>query len=177
MAAALVGGTFAVGLGWTLAGLNKGPPRLTPVTEQADPKELPPTAPSPKDATGSVAEVAPTSSLARPETASEGHIRGRAEVLDTATLRISGRLVRLYGVEWARGGKVDDLRSYLHNREVRCEAGADTAFRCKVDGQDLSRVVLYNGGGKATMYAPLDLKTAEAHAREAGLGVWAKNYQ
>ena len=107
--------------------------------------------------------------------------RGRRErgpeVLDTATIRIAGKLLRLYGVEWAPGGKVDDLRSYLHNREVRCEAGADTAFRCKVDGQDLSRVVLYNGGGKATMYAPLDLKTAEAHAREAGLGVWAKNYQ
>ena len=30
MAAALVGGTIAVGLGWTLAGLNKGPQRLTP---------------------------------------------------------------------------------------------------------------------------------------------------
>src|SRR5207247_10159161 len=94
----------------------------------------------------------------RPDTVAPAAIRGMAFVLDTATLEVQGRMVRLYGVEGARGRSVRDLRRYLGRREVVCEPrGSGNEHRCRVDGQDLSRVVLFNGGGRATGTAPAEL--------------------
>ena len=45
---------------------------------------------------------------------------GAPEVIDTSTLRIEGDLIRLFGVEWARGGQSDDLVRYLRGRAVTC---------------------------------------------------------
>jgi endonuclease YncB( thermonuclease family) len=58
-----------------------------------------------------------------------------------------------------------------------CEpADATETYRCQVvGGQDLSKVVLFNGGGKATAEASSDLKAAADRAREAQLGVWSKS--
>jgi 1A family penicillin-binding protein len=103
-------------------------------------------------------------------------VRGAAVVVDTATLSIQGRVVRLYGVEGATGQMSSDFRQYLGEREVVCEqAGSRDAYRCHVDDQDLSRVVLFNGGGRATADATPDLKAAEQHARTAGLAIWGAN--
>jgi endonuclease YncB( thermonuclease family) len=101
-------------------------------------------------------------------------LRGVPEVLDTTTLSLEGRIVRLFGVEWARGaGNPDDLAKYIRGREVACTpVAAGEAFRCQVDGQDLSRVILYNGGGRATSDATPDLKAAEEQARARSVGVW-----
>jgi hypothetical protein len=44
----------------------------------------------------------------------------------------------------------------------------------QVEGRDLSEVVLFNGGGRATPDATPELKAAEAKARAAGHGVWQK---
>ena len=41
---------------------------------------------------------------------------GVPEVIDTSTLRIEGNLIRLFGVEWARGGQSEDLVRYLGTR-------------------------------------------------------------
>jgi len=119
-----------------------------------------------------------TGSVAAPEAQvpNGGTLRGVPEVLDTSTLWLDDKVVRLFGVEWARGaGEPDELTRYLGGREVVCEAvlSSDT-YRCKVGEQDLSRVVLYNGGGRATSEATPDLKAAEAHARSARLGIWRK---
>jgi len=119
-----------------------------------------------------------TGSVAAPEAQAPngGTLRGVPEVLDTSTLWLDDKVVRLFGVEWARGaGEPDELTRYLGGREVVCEAvlSSDT-YRCKVGEQDLSRVVLYNGGGRATSEATPDLKAAEAHARSARLGIWRK---
>jgi hypothetical protein len=104
-----------------------------------------------------------------------GAIRGVPEVVDTTTLRIDGKIVRLFGVEWARGGQVEDLTRYLRDREVACTlAAAPDRYRCQVENQDLSRVVLFNGGGRATADASPDLKAAENHAKSEGFGVWRK---
>ncbi|HEX2510550.1 MAG TPA: hypothetical protein VHK66_08530 [Microvirga sp.] len=131
-----------------------------------------PAAPSPREpaATGTV-EQAPRPT-APPEAA--GPIRGVPEVLDTSTLRLQDRVVRLFGVEWARGGgDPDDLVKYLRNREVSCEpSGSADSYRCQVDGQDLSRVVLFNGGGRTTSDASPELRAAEDHARSSRIGVW-----
>jgi endonuclease YncB( thermonuclease family) len=105
-------------------------------------------------------------------TGSSGALRGVPDVIDTATLSVNGEVVRLFGVEWAPGaGKPEDLTQYLNGREVACDpAGSNDVYRCQVGGQDLSRVVLFNGGGRPTS----DLKAAADKAREAKIGVWSK---
>jgi penicillin-binding protein 1A len=105
-----------------------------------------------------------------------GVIRGEAVVLDTATLAIQGRVVRLYGVEGMSGQARSDFTQYLEAREVICEQIKNgDSYRCGVDDHDLSRAVLYNGGGRAAADATPELKSAEQHARAAHLGVWRTN--
>jgi endonuclease YncB( thermonuclease family) len=100
---------------------------------------------------------------------------GVPEVIDTATLRIEGKLVRLTGVEWARGAQSADLARYLGGRPVTCRPkGANDVYRCLVDGRDLSEVVLYNGGGRATSDAEPELLAAETYAKAEKIGVWRK---
>ncbi len=108
-------------------------------------------------------------------TGASGTLRGVPDVIDTATLSLNGEVVRLFGVEWAPGaGKPEDLTQYLNGREVACDpAGGNDVYRCQVGGQDLSRVVLFNGGGRPTNDATPELKAAADKAREAKIGVWA----
>ncbi|WP_018045895.1 hypothetical protein [Methylobacterium sp. 88A] len=102
-------------------------------------------------------------------------ITGKTEVIDTATLRVGGKLVRLFGVEWVRGGQPEELTRYLAGRPVTCQPVAGSAaFLCAVEGRDLSEVVLFNGGGRASSEATPDLVAAEDRARTERLGVWAR---
>ena len=114
----------------------------------------------------------------RPDASSPGKpvaLVGVPEVIDTATLRIEGKLVRLTGVEWARGAQSADLARYLGGRPVTCRPkGANDVYRCLVDGRDLSEVVLYNGGGRATSDAEPELLAAENHAKAEKIGLWRK---
>jgi endonuclease YncB( thermonuclease family) len=104
-----------------------------------------------------------------------GALSGVPEVVDTSTLRIEGKIVRLFGVEWERGAQAEDLTRYIAGREVSCTpVGGSDRHRCVVEGRDLSQVVLYNGGGRATAEATPELKAAEANARSGGLGIWHK---
>ena len=97
------------------------------------------------------------------------------EVIDTATLRVGGKVVRLFGVEWVRGGQADELTKYLRGRQVTCQAApGSSAHICTVEGRDLSEVVLFNGGGRASAEATPDLAAAEDHARTERLGVWKR---
>ncbi len=50
-------------------------------------------------------------------------IAGVPEVVDTATLRLERRIVRLFGVEWDRGSNAEDLTRYIAARPVVCETG------------------------------------------------------
>jgi len=127
--------------------------------------------------TGALAANQDTNGPAPAAPASGGRtLRGVPDVIDTATLSLQGEVVRLFGVEWAPGGgKPDDLAGYLQGREVTCEpAGGNDTYRCNVGGQDLSRVVLYNGGGQPTAQATPELRAAADRAREAKIGVWSK---
>jgi penicillin-binding protein 1A len=102
-------------------------------------------------------------------------IRGVAAVVDTGTLNVQGRLVRLYGVEGARGRAQRALGRYLSRREIVCEpTGSSEGYRCRVGDQDLSRVILFNGGGRASADAPTELKAAEQQARAMRLGIWGR---
>lgn len=149
--------------GYALFGRNDAPPQQASVGDPAT--------------TGAVA--APQNMGAPPATpasTSNQTLRGVPDVVDTATLSLKGEVVRLFGVEWAPGGgKPDDLTRYLAGREVECQAaGATDTYRCHVGGQDLSRVVLFNGGGRPTAEATPDLKAAADKAREAKVGVWSQ---
>ncbi|MFD1300395.1 thermonuclease family protein [Methylobacterium marchantiae] len=102
-------------------------------------------------------------------------VTGKTEVIDTATLRVGGKLVRLFGVEWVRGGQPEELTRYLAGRPVTCQTVAGSeAYLCSVEGRDLSEVVLFNGGGRASSEATPDLVAAEDRARTERLGVWAR---
>ncbi|MGE5780292.1 MAG: PBP1A family penicillin-binding protein [Hyphomicrobiales bacterium] len=100
-------------------------------------------------------------------------LRGVPVVQNTGMLEIQGRIVRLFGVEGARGRAVREFRRYLGNREVVCEpAGGGNDYRCRVDDQDLSRVVLFNGGGRASANASAELRALEQQARSSRVGIW-----
>lgn len=128
-------------------------------------------------ATGTVSAAQGPSETAAVAPSTGGRVlRGVPDVIDTATLSLDGEVVRLFGVEWAPGGgKPDDLTQYLRGREISCEqVKTGESYRCQVDGQDLSRVVLFNGGGKTTAEATAELKATEEKARAAQTGVWAR---
>jgi membrane peptidoglycan carboxypeptidase len=105
---------------------------------------------------------------------SEAAARGAADVLDTATLGIRGRKIQLEGVLADSDRRaVRALARFLRRREVICEpAGAPDRYRCSVDGQNLSSVILSNGGARAAPDAPAELLAAEDEARSARVGIW-----
>jgi hypothetical protein len=141
----------------------------TPAPESETTSSLPAqqAAPEPKEA----------SPPPEPANAAADPLKGVPEVLDTATLVLDGKVIPLFGVEWVRGaGSPEELTRYLNGREVDCdEAPSPGTYRCQVDSQDLSKVVLYNGGGRAKPDATPELKAAEDAARSAGRGVWAES--
>lgn len=119
-----------------------------------------------------VSLAAPEASNATPGT-SAPVIRGVPVVQNTGTLELQGRVIRLFGVEGTRGRAARDFRRYLGRREVACEpAGSGNEYRCRVDNQDLSRVVLFNGGGRAAPSASAELRALDQQARAARVGIW-----
>jgi penicillin-binding protein 1A len=106
--------------------------------------------------------------------ASAAIIRGVPVVQSTGMLEIEGRVVRLFGVEGTRGRAARDFKRYLGTREVTCEPAAGSSdYRCRVDDQDLSRVVLFNGGGRAAANATPELRALEQQARSTRVGIWS----
>lgn len=102
-------------------------------------------------------------------------VTGPVQVIDTATLKVGGKVVHLFGVEWVRGGQAEELARYIGGRPVTCQpAPGSETMNCLVDGRDLSEVVLFNGGGRASPEASPELVAAEDHARSERLGVWKR---
>lgn len=93
-------------------------------------------------------------------------------MLDTATPRVGGQVVRLDGVIGLSGEHARDMALYLAGREVVCEPTEPGLHRCRVGARDLAGVVLFDGGARATSDADPALKRAEDQARAAGRGIW-----
>ncbi len=91
-------------------------------------------------------------SFARPAWQNPGErtapsLTGVPRVIDTGRLRLDGQAVRLAGVEGQGGSYAREFRQYLRRREVTCQpAGGPDLYRCRAGEQDLSEVVLFNGG-------------------------------
>ena len=100
-------------------------------------------------------------------------LRGVPEVIDTGTLSIRGRTVRLAGVAGEGGAMARQLARYLRRREVSCapEPGSG-GMRCQIDGDDLAGLILAAGGARASADAPSDLAEAEDQARSERAGLW-----
>ena len=107
--------------------------------------------------------------------ASAAAVRGMPVVQTTGVIELMGHPIHLYGVEGVSGRAVREMQRYLRRREVVCEPLAgSTGHRCAVDNQDLSRVVLFNGGGRASSDATPDLRNLEEAARAARVGIWGR---
>jgi penicillin-binding protein 1A len=104
----------------------------------------------------------------------EAGARGTADVVDTATLAIRGRRFQLEGIAGDDDRRaLRALARFLRRREVVCVAAPTLErHRCSVDGQNLSEIILSNGGARATPDAPAELLAAEDEARSARLGIW-----
>ncbi|MBY0251424.1 MAG: PBP1A family penicillin-binding protein, partial [Methylobacterium organophilum] len=110
-----------------------------------------------------------------PEPAAVGEVRGVPEVIDTGTLNLRGRVVRLLGVVGERGHLARQLASYLRRREVVCSGLSDGATaRCRIEGDDLAGLILAAGGARASEDAPPDLLGAEEQARAERVGLWGR---
>jgi penicillin-binding protein 1A len=103
-------------------------------------------------------------------------MRGAANVIDTATLELNGRTIRLLGVEGTNSSRaIRDFERVLRHREIECTpSGEAGVYRCRLQGKDLSELVLFNGGGRAGPDATADLLAAEEQARSARVGIWRR---
>ena len=104
----------------------------------------------------------------------DASVRGPAEVVDLATLAVRGRKIELEGILGDDDRRaVRALARFLRRREVICEpSGKPDRYRCSVDGQNLSQVILSAGGARAAPDAPAELLAAEDEARSARAGIW-----
>ena len=123
-----------------------------------------------------VAQSPPGAGPAPTRTPAETVLRGVPQVLDTGTLGIRGRTVRLYGIAGEGGRTARQLYQFLRNREVVCEPAGGDMQRCRIDGEDLSEMILAAGGARASADAPAELLAAEEQARAARLGIWRRSY-
>jgi membrane peptidoglycan carboxypeptidase len=101
-------------------------------------------------------------------------VRGPAEVVDLATLAVRGRKIQLEGILGDDDRRaVRALARFLRRREVICEpSDMPDRYRCSVDGQNLSQIILSAGGARATPDAPAELLASEDEARSARVGIW-----
>ncbi|MEH3061967.1 MAG: PBP1A family penicillin-binding protein [Methylobacterium radiotolerans] len=121
------------------------------------------------------AEPARAAAAPAAEPVAAGEVRGVPEVIDTGTLNLRGRVVRLLGVVGERGHLARQLASYLRRREVVCTGLSDGATaRCRIEGDDLAGLILAAGGARASEDAPPDLLGAEEQARAERVGLWGR---
>jgi 1A family penicillin-binding protein len=125
------------------------------------------------DKVRTVAAPSAATAPAAAEAREDERLRGVPDVIDTGTVTIGGRLLRLSGVVGMPGDFVGQMVQWIDGRPAECAATAADSWRCVIDGRDLSELVLSNGGGRTSTDAPPELRRAERAARNARLGVWA----
>ena len=91
-------------------------------------------------------------------------------------MNLQGKVVRLFGVDgWRNSRALRDFDRYLDRGDVECQPfGEQGSYRCTLQGQDISKVVLFNGGGRASAEATPELLATEEQARSARVGIWRR---
>jgi endonuclease YncB( thermonuclease family) len=119
-------------------------------------------------------------------------IRGRAKVISSDTLEVSGRRYRLFGIvgpskeqkclagalPWLCGNAAfNHLRDQADGKLVTCidkgvtDDNKPTAF-CKIEGRDLGYIQVRNGWANADPKTGTGYQTAESAARASKVGFW-----
>jgi penicillin-binding protein 1A len=102
-------------------------------------------------------------------------IRGRAEVIDTATLAVNDRTLPLFGVEPNRDLRaIRALARHLRRQDVTCTAAEPGSYRCAASGQDIAEAVLAAGVARASANASSELLAIEEMARAQRVGMWRR---
>jgi endonuclease YncB( thermonuclease family) len=111
-----------------------------------------------------------------------------AIIREDATLKIKGRIVRLYGIytgqfcnafqpsllcaQQAARALNFKIQGFVHcNEQWQNRDGTITAI-CVFDGEDLSAYLIQQGWAVAAPYAPFEYHAFERIARHRGLGIW-----
>jgi penicillin-binding protein 1A len=129
-----------------------------------------------KKTAAAVAQSPPGAQAVQARAPAETILRGAPQVIDTGTLAIRGRTVRLQGIAGEAGRTARQLYRFLRNREVVCEPAGGDSQRCRIDGEDLSEMILAAGGARASSDASPELLAAEEQARAARLGIWRSGF-
>jgi penicillin-binding protein 1A len=125
--------------------------------------------------TATVAKAPASQNPASQNNEANERIRGRADVVDTATLVINDRTIPLFGVEPNRDVRaLRALARYLRRREVTCAAAEAGSFRCAAAGQDIAEAVLAAGVSRASANASPELLAVEEMARAQRAGMWSR---
>ena len=119
-------------------------------------------------------------------------IHGAARVLDGDTIVVSGKRIRLEGIDapegqqlcyannraWACGtASTDALRRFIGSSPVGCAStGTDrygrTLARCHVQGTDIQSWMVINGWAVAYSRYSTDYEPEQEYARARHLGIW-----
>lgn len=119
-------------------------------------------------------------------------IHGVARVLDGDTIVVSGKRIRLEGIDapegkqpcyvnnraWACGtASTDELRRFIGGSPVGCaSSGTDrygrTLARCHVHGTDIQSWMVINGWAVAYSRYSTDYEPEQEYARARRLGIW-----
>jgi len=103
-------------------------------------------------------------------------LRGVPKAIDTATLSLDGKTIRLLGLVGERGIYAEELARFLRHSDATCRPAPKLdAYRCSIRGFDLSEIVAANGGARADSSAPVDVLAMQDLARRARRGIWRRS--
>ncbi len=97
-----------------------------------------------------------------------------AQVLDSAALIVSGKIVNLSAIRGEDGKPAQAMQRYLKSKgnQIQCFARGKS-FQCFANGEDIGEHALRNGWARTRDGAPAQYALAEQEARRARVGVWS----
>ena len=149
--------------------------KLQQAGRPAAPPPPPTAATTPVPPVRTVTPVAPPPP-SRPAAALPAAIGGPPDLLGTATLRVQGQRVPLYGISGTDGPYLDHMRAYIDEQggSVTCTPHDRRTYVCMLpSGIDLAEAVLANGAGRVLEGAPASYRRQQDDAQRLHLGIWA----
>jgi hypothetical protein len=97
------------------------------------------------------------------------------QILDSASLIVSGKIVNLYGIRGEDGRPAKAMQRYLESEGnlVRCFAH-DDAYQCFANGHDIAAHAVRLGWARTRQGGPSQYEAIEQEARRVRVGIWAK---